>query len=164
MNSSWEIIVEHFRNELQGYGGLLQLFDDQQERLLHGDSNAVLLFANEIEAQARVLANLRVQRENAVRAFAAQHAQPSDATLRSLLKFFPVEVRPMLSALMDEINHLIRRVRRGSQRNHQILNRVVTIHQETLRTLQPAAFSKIYSPHGRQVSLMAVSPAWHAAG
>ena len=76
---------------------------------------------------------------------------------------FSEEVRPLLSALIDEVNHLIRRVRRGARRNHEILSRAVQIHQETLRTLRPAAFSKTYSHHG-EVSISTAQPAWQAAG
>jgi flagellar biosynthesis/type III secretory pathway chaperone len=98
-----------------------------------------------------------------VRFFAQTHDRPSDSTLRALLPLFSEEVRPLLSALIDEVNHLIRRVRRGARRNHEIISRAVQIHQETLRTLRPAAFCKTYSPHG-EISISTASPAWQAAG
>lgn len=163
MNLPWEIIAEHLRNELQGYGSLLQLFINQQDNLLRGDSDAVLASAHEIEAQARATMGLRDRREEAVRAFATAHGQPASMSLRKLLPHFPDEVRPLLSALIDEINHLIHRVRRGARRNHSILTRAVEIHQETLRTLRPAAFSKTYSPAG-EVKVAGEHPGWQAAG
>ncbi len=163
MHPNWEILVEHLRAELQAYGGLLQLFTEQQDNLLRGDPDAVLSYAHEIEAQVRVTSELRERREQSVRFFAESHGQPADSTLRPLLPLFSEEVRPLLSALIDEVNHLIRRVRRGARRNHEILSRAVQIHQETLRTLRPAAFSKTYSHHG-EVSISTAQPAWQAAG
>lgn len=163
MSPHWEIIVEHLRAELEAYGGLLQLFTEQQDNLLRGDPDAVLSYAHEIEAQIRVTGSLRERREHAVRHFAETHERPSSSTLTELLPLFSSDVRPLLSALIDEVNHLIRRVRRGAQRNHEILRRAVELHQETLRTMRPAAFSKTYSPRGA-ISVSADLPAWQAAG
>ncbi|MET0261333.1 MAG: flagellar protein FlgN [Rariglobus sp.] len=163
MHPDWEILVENLRSELQAYGGLLQLFNEQQDNLLRGDPDAVLSYAHEIEAQVRVTSELRERREHSVRAFAQNCAQPADSTLRQLIPLFSENVRPLISALIDEVNHLIRRVRRGVQRNHEILSRAVQIHQETLRSLRPSAFTKTYSPHGA-VSIAGEQPAWQAAG
>jgi flagellar biosynthesis/type III secretory pathway chaperone len=163
MNPDWEILADNLRSELQAYGGLLQLFSAQQENLLRGDPDAVLSYAHEIEAQLRVTADVREHRENFVRAFAESNAQPADTSLRKLLGFFPEQVRPMLGALIDEINHLIRRVRRGVQRNHQILTRVVQLQQDTIRTLRPSSFTQTYSTNG-SVCITGGTPAWQAAG
>ncbi len=163
MHSSWNIIVEHLRNELQGYGGLLQLFDEQQSNLLRGDSDAVLSYAHEIEAQVKVAAELRDRREQTVGAFAAEVGRPVETTLKKLLPLFPADVQPLLAALINEVNHLIHRVRRGATRNHQLLSCAVDLHRETLRMLRPSAFIKTYSPQG-QVSMSPSNSAWQAAG
>lgn len=163
MNPDWENIVQSLRAELQAYGGLLQLFAEQQDNLLRGDPDAVLSYAHEIEAQVRVTADLRDRREQLVRLAAAERGRSEDTPLRQLIAGFPAEVRPLLSALIDEINHLIRRVRQGAQRNHRILSRAVQAHQETLRALRPASFTQTYSPSGA-VHLAGDQPAWQAAG
>ena len=163
MNPDWEILADNLRTELQAYGGLLQLFMAQQENLLRGDADAVLSHAHEIDSQVRVTTGLRERREEAVRHFALACGWPSSSTLRELLPFFSDEVRPLFSALIDEINHLIRRVQAGVRRNHQMLRRAVDVHQETLRTLRPASFPKTYSPHG-QVMVSGDQSAWQATG
>lgn len=163
MPSTWETIADHLRTELQGYGGLLALFEEQQANLFRRDPDAVLALANTIEQQARLVAEHRLEREMLVREIAESHGQPADASLRQLLPVFPVEVQPMLGALVDEINHLIHRVRRGARQNQQLLSRAVEMHQETLRTIRPARFVKTYSPRG-QVSVAAADSAWQAAG
>lgn len=163
MLTPWETIANHLRTELQGYGGLLALFEEQQANLLRRDPDAVLSLAQTIEQQARNTAEHRLQRELFVREVAEQNGYPSDATLRQILPVFPSEVQPLLGALIDEVNHLIHRVRRGARQNQQLLARAVEMHQETLRAIRPARFVKTYSPRG-QVSVASGDSAWQAAG
>lgn len=163
MPSSWEIIADHLRNELQAYGGLLALFEDQQTSLFRRDPDAVLELAKSIEASARSTAEQKLIREQAVRKFAVSRGCAADSPLREMLSLFPTEVQPMLDALIDEINRLIHRVRRGARQNQQLLARAVEMRQEMLQTLRPAAFVKTYSPRG-QVSVANSDAAWQAAG
>lgn len=163
MSTSWELITENLRNEMQEYGALLSLFEDQQTNLLRRDANAVLLLASAIEEQVAVTQSCRDRREHALRLFASENGQSSSASLRQLLSFFPVEVQPLIQALMDETNHLIHRIRRGARQNQMLLSRTVEAHDEALRTLRPDLYPKIYSPRGA-VAASAAGPAWQAAG
>ncbi len=149
MKTHWEFIAECLRQELADYGGLLHLFEQQQRSLFNRDPEAVIHFAAEIEAQARLLADCRTRRENAVAKFATEHNQPTSASLRALLPFIAEEARPLLEALINEVNALLHRVRRTSRHNHTLLSRAVEVHQETLAQLRPQAFTKTYSPAGR---------------
>ncbi len=149
MNQPWQFIAECLRAELAEYGGLLHLFESQQLSLFKRDPEAVLRCAGEIEAQARAVAERRTRREEAVSQFAAAHGQPSTASLRSLLPFIANEARPLLEALISEVNLLLHRVRRTSRHNHTLLARAVELHQETLQHLRPQSFVKTYSAAGR---------------
>lgn len=148
MSTSWEIITESLRNELQEYGALLGLFADQQANLLRRDATAVLELATSIEEQVQTMQYCRERREEATLKFAAENRQPSSATLRQLLAYFPAEVQPLLQALIDEINHLIHRIRRGARQNQVMLSRTVEAHEEALRTLRPDLYPKTYSRRG----------------
>jgi flagellar biosynthesis/type III secretory pathway chaperone len=167
MNTAWETIAHCLRDELQEYGGLLSLFEEQQGALYRRDASAVLAAVSAIEEQARVAAKKRLDRESIVRGFAAEHGCAADASLRQLLPYFPAEVRPMLQALVDEVNRLIHRARRGVRQNAMLLQRAVEMHQEALRTLRPDAFTKTYSPYGQvsvAPSLPVAAAALHAVG
>ena len=153
----WEFIADRLRQELADYGGLLHLFEQQQRSLFDRDPEAVIHFSGEIVAQARVLAECRVRREQAVVAFAAERGQPETSSLRSLLPLSAGEARPLIEALINEVNALLHRVRRTSRHNHLMLSRAVEVHQETLSALRPQAFTKTYSPVGR-VSIAATRP------
>lgn len=145
----WEHIADCLRQELADYGGLLHLFEQQQRSLFNRDPEAVIHFSNEIEAQARTLTDCRVRREQAVATFATEHGQSESSSLRSLLPHVADEARPLIEALINEVNALLHRVRRTSRHNHMMLSRAVEVHQETLSALRPQAFTKTYSMAGR---------------
>ncbi|MEO7414176.1 MAG: flagellar protein FlgN [Opitutaceae bacterium] len=149
MKTPWESIVSTLREELAEYGGLLHLFEIQQRALFDRDADAVLTQATSIEAQTRTLSECRQRREKLVAEFALEQGRPANSTLRSLLPFVAEEARPLLEALIDEINRLLHRVRRTSRHNHTLLSRAVEVHQETLQMLRPHTFTKTYSPSGR---------------
>lgn len=156
----WEFIAECLRTELADYGDLLRLFEAQQRALFNRDANAVLHHATDIENQARSLGDSRGRRERAVTSFALENGRPGSSSLRSLLPLIDPDARPLLEALINEINALLMRVRRTSRHNHTLLSRAVEVHQETLQHLRPQAFTRTYSPAGR----MSVTPAAAAVG
>jgi flagellar biosynthesis/type III secretory pathway chaperone len=163
VSTTWEFITECLRNELQEYGALLGLFEEQQTNLLRRDANAVVELASAIEEQARVAQASRDRREQAIRHFAGAHQQPATSSLRHLLPYFPAEVQPLIQALIDEINHLIHRVRRDARQNQILLSRTVEAYEEAVRTLRPEAFTQTYSRRGALPST-AGAPVWQAAG
>jgi flagellar biosynthesis/type III secretory pathway chaperone len=149
MSKYWELIAERLRTELADYGGLLHLFEAQQRSLFSRDPESVLRFAMEIEAQARSIAQSRSRREEAVAAFAEENGRPGTSSLRALLPLIESDARPLLEALVSEVNLLLHRVRRVSRHNHTLLARAVEMHQETLEHLRPQSFTRTYSPAGR---------------
>jgi flagellar biosynthesis/type III secretory pathway chaperone len=158
MTTHWQNIAECLRQELADYGGLLHLFEEQQRSLFERNADAVLRIGNAIEEQARTLSDCRTRREQAVAAFAAEHGRPASSSLRSLLPLVEADARPLIEALVDEVNRLLYRVRRTSRHNHTLLSRAIGIHQETLQQLRPQAFTKTYSPAGR-LSVASADPA-----
>jgi len=142
-------LVDLLRAELSGYGGLLALFDQQQNQLWSREVQAVADTSLAIQELAIETARHRRERETWVTCFAAAHAQAADTSLRRLLPFFPEDQRALLTALIDEINHLLHRVRRRARQNHSILVRAVELHRDVLAHLHPAARPRTYAPTGR---------------
>lgn len=149
MSISWQTLVACLRAELAEYGALLHMFEAQQQRLLARDATAVLELSQQIETQMEVIAASRAERERSVAAFATEHGQPARATLRALLAFVEADARPLVEALIDEVNRLLHRIRRLSRHNHTLLAHVVQVQQETLQHLRPQSFTQRYSPQGR---------------
>ena len=158
MKSHWELIAESLRAELADYGGLLHLFEQQQRSLFAREADAVLTVSLAIETQARALSACRCRREEIVSSFALRNDRPANSTLRSLLPFIAEEARPLIQALIDEVNRLLHRLRRTSSHNHTLLSRVVEVHRETLAHLRPQTFTKTYSDGGR-ISVVAAGGA-----
>lgn len=164
MNISWEFITECLRTELQEYGALLALFEEQQANLLRRDADQVAALALSIEEQVRTAHASRERRAKCVSEFALKQGCAPGIGLRQLLPHFPVEVQPLLGALITEINHLIHRIRRDARQNQMLLSRAVAAHEEALRTLMPETFrARTYSPSG-VVSASSVISGWQAAG
>jgi flagellar biosynthesis/type III secretory pathway chaperone len=149
MKAAWQLIAECLRDELADYGELLRLFEAQQRSLFNREPDAVLRYANEIEIQANTLGVARTKRERVVAEFAIAHGQPSTISLRAMLPLIEADARPLLEALINEVNTLLHRVRRTSRHNHTLLARTVEMHQETLQQLRPQSFTKTYSSGGR---------------
>jgi flagellar biosynthesis/type III secretory pathway chaperone len=165
MNNHWEIIAESLRAELADYGALMNLFDQQQRSLFARDADSVLSLGLAIENQTRTLSDRRAHREQTVASFALRQGRPANSTLRSLLPLIEADARPLVEALMDEVNRLIHGLRRTSRHNHTLLARAVALHQETLQQLRPNAFTKTYSPAGRvSVASAETTSTLHVAG
>jgi flagellar biosynthesis/type III secretory pathway chaperone len=158
------MIIERLRNELQEYGALLGLFEEQQKNLLQRDANAVVALASSIEDQVRVTQGCRDLREAAVRQFALDQNRPATSSVRQLIPLMPLDVQPLFEALVTEINHLIHRIRRGARQNQQLLSRTVEAHEEAIRTLRPDLYPKTYSPRGAVGAASSTSSAWQATG
>lgn len=159
MNEPWIIIADALRTEIAGFGGLLNLFEQQQKRLFARDTDAVLQLSTDIEAQTRQMQLDRQLRERIVAEFALTQGQPATATLRSLLPFLPADARPLLEALIADVNRLIHRVRQLTRQNHQLLARTVESHRELMSTLRPDTFQQTYSPAGRKTLTSSAGPA-----
>jgi flagellar biosynthesis/type III secretory pathway chaperone len=166
MTHSWEIIVGCLRAELSEYGQLLNLFNEQQDLIFKHKPEEVLRMAGKIETQIQLLDAVRLKRETVIKDFALSNGQSADSTLRSLIRFFTPEIRPLLEALITDVNVIIHRVRRSLKLNHRLLSSMVETHQEVLRRLKPDAFNITYSSSGRISvgSNRAILPVMLAAG
>ena len=152
MKKEWEIIAQCLRAELADYGGLLNLFEEQQRSDRGRDPQSVLRFASRIESQARLVAQSRDRREHAVAVFAGENGRPATASLRAMLSLIEPDARPLLKALITEVNLLLHRVRRASRHSHSLLTRAVEVHHETLQHLRSRAATKNAAASARLAS------------
>ncbi len=157
-------LVGLLRAELSGYGGLLALFDRQQAQLWRREIGPVADTSLAIETLAAEVAGHRAARETWVAGFAGEHARPADSTLRNLLPLFPADQQSLLAALIEEINHLLHRVRRRARQNHTILSRAVELHRDTLALLIPGHQPRTYAPSGQVAASTGSALAFRAAG
>lgn len=155
MNTSFDSLITLLRGELAGYGGLLGLFDEQQGHLWRRDAGSVASAARAIEECVQSTATLRAEREAWVRAFAIAQGHPAGTTLRQLLPLLPADLQPLIEALINEINHLVHRIRRRARQNQELLTRTIELQREALAHLRPGSTARTYAPDGR----LAAAPA-----
>jgi len=165
MNHDWSPLAECLRGEISEYGRLLRLIEDQHKLIFLRDPAAIVRLNPSLEAQVDVLNECRGRREEAARAFASGQGQPSARTMRALLPLVTAEGRPLLAALIAEINHLVHRLRRAMAINQRLLACSVEYQQELMRRLWPAAFTKTYAADGRvSISRLRRTPSLLTAG
>lgn len=148
MSDDYTDLADALRAEIVGYGGLLNSFNEQQRLLIANDAEGVLRLSNALEEQIAGLEEQRSTREELVADLARALGQPEDSSLRSLLGAIEASYRPMLEALIKEVNVLVHRVRRINRHNHTLLTAAVSSRREILRALRPEAFVQTYSPTG----------------
>ena len=146
-----ELLVERLRSELEEYGGLLALLEDQQNAIVARAPDRVLEVNTEINDQMRMIHMRREAREQFVSTLAVKLNQKPNSTLRSLLSFFRKPIQPLLEALIDEINSHVTRARRRAQQNQMLLARSIEVMQEVLQRLNPETMHKVYGADGRSL-------------
>jgi flagellar biosynthesis/type III secretory pathway chaperone len=142
-------LIEALRNEMQEYGGLLSLFNDQQAAILERKPDRVVAMQEAIMRQVNAINECRKLREQTARSIAEQVGQKPDCTVRALIESCADVVRPLLHALLDEVNQLILRTRRRAQQNQMLLARSIEVSQQILQRINPEAVTKTYSRGGR---------------
>lgn len=142
-----EQIVEALRAEMQEYGGLLNLFDEQQNAILNRNADGVTELEQTIEAQLATVRARRLHRERLVLGLTPD-ADPHPTLLQSIL-LFPQAMRPLIEALASEVNRLIGRVRRRAQQNQMLLARTIEVTQELCEKLKPGTVSRTYASNGK---------------
>jgi len=147
--SDWDPLVELLREEVQEYGGLYNLLDRQQNEIFNRDPDLVMKINIEVEVHMKQMDTLRQKRESMVREMAIRCQCDQEWTLRELLPGFPVFVRPLLEALIDEVNSMVRRTRQKARQNYLLLSRTMEIAHEALRRSEPSNYSKTYSRKGQ---------------
>ncbi len=148
MTEFWQPIVECLRSEVTEYGRLIQLFEEQQALLFRRDAGGVLRVTGEIDEQADVLLDSRKKREAAAGEFARGKGLAGPPTLGALLPHVSEDARPLLRALVTDVNRAAGRLRRVSRHNRLFLIRTIENNQELLRRLRPGSVSKVYNPNG----------------
>ena len=142
-----EQIIDALRSEMQEYGGLLNLFDRQQNAILNRKPDEVADSDQAIDAQLAAVRARRSQRENLVAALTPD-ADPHPTLLQTILHF-PQAMRPLVEALATEVNRLIAKVRRRAQQNQMLLARTIEVTQELCEKLKPGTVTRTYAPDGK---------------
>ena len=146
--NQWEELADLLREELSEYGEFLVLLDQQQKSILKQNADDLRHLDRVIQKQIETTQLVKTLREDMIATVAELIGLPVETTLRELLPGFPEPVRPMIQALIEEINTLIQRTRRFLRQNHMLLSRATEVAEKILTALSPSPTTKTYARSG----------------
>jgi len=129
--------MESLRNELQQYGEMLVLLEQQQASVMARCAEDVMQSVNTINRQIARIQTARQDREACQRELAALVQVAEDPTFANLLPLMPEQYQPALIALVRENNELLVRVQQRARQNHLLLARSVDLMQRFIASLVP---------------------------
>jgi flagellar biosynthesis/type III secretory pathway chaperone len=153
MTFNYDSLIVALRDEVQEYGELLSLFNDQQTAILERNPGRVLEIQDTIKEQLLTINDCRKRREQTAKEFAATVGADPSSTVKQLIEKCEETVRPLLNALIYEVNQLISKTRRRGHQNQMLLARSIEVSQQILQRLNPGGLTKTYSRRG-QISLV----------
>lgn len=143
MTQILEQVIEALRDELQQFGELLALLETQQTCLNRADAGEISRTAAAVDSQRKVIEAARDRRENLQRQLAWTIGEPDSQSLQSLLPRTPEIYRPLLFALVGEINQLIEAVRSQLESNQFQLRRALDLNARMQSTISSQAYSAL---------------------
>jgi uncharacterized coiled-coil protein SlyX len=140
MTATLAQVIESLRNELQQYGEMLALLEAQREVVAQHEPASVLNSVSAVEAQSATIKAAQRTRETHQRQLAwALNSQ--DVTFEELLPLLPEPYRPLVTALVQEINQLLARVRHIAEQNRDQLRHSVELMERFLAVFSTRAES-----------------------
>ena len=165
MTESIEKLVGALREELQHYGEMLALLEQQQQHAIHRAADEMLVATTAIQNQAQVMQAARSDREKCQRDLARDLAILESSTFVEIFGLLPAAYKPLVESLVDENNSLLQQVQRKARQNHLLLSRSVELMQQFLGTILPARETQVYNGHGsREVHALPAPPLYEAVG
>ena len=158
-------LIAALREELQQYGELLVLLNRQQEQVIARASDEMTESVSDIQSQARIVQQARAQRESLQRVVARRFAVAENSEFVTLIPLMPQDYQPLIEALVNENNDLMRRVQKRARQNHLLLSRSLELMQRFLGMLFPTREVQTYNDHGvRHAQLVSARPIYEAVG
>jgi hypothetical protein len=164
MNAMIQELIDALRNELQEYGEMLALLENQQEQVLARQAQTVLDNVTLVNRQAGVLHRVRSAREESQREVARSFGLEETSALYTIAHALPQEFQPLVLALVKENNQLLGRVQTCARQNHLLLSRCVELMQRTIQSLAPGNATTVYGGNGSMRMTTTGSALYEAVG
>src|SRR4026209_2848154 len=114
---------------------MLALLDQQQQLIRLRGADDILRSIEAISEQSTAIQAARESRRSLQQEVARDLAQPENSTFAALLPLFPPPYRPLVSALVQENNELLQRVRQSAQKNQTMLRQSLDYMQRFVNAL-----------------------------
>lgn len=158
-------LIAALREELQHYGEMLALLDQQQESAINRLADEMFVATTAVQNQAVVIQSARRDREQSQRTLARELCVAESSTFIEMIPLLPADYRPLVHSLVEENNSLLKRVQQRARQNHLVLSRSVDLMQRFLGLLFPARETQVYNEQGnRQTHALPTPPLYEAVG
>lgn len=157
MTEKIQILVDALRKELEQYGEMLALLEQQQKAIVERSADEVFRSIAPIRNQAAVIQEARTRRETCTGEVAESYNCPKDTKFAQLVPLLPEECRPLVVALVEENNELLVRVRQRVRQNHLRLSRSIELMQGLINSLFPSREPRVYNGRGSTATKAPVS-------
>ena len=127
MKAELEKLVGALREELVQYGEILALLEQQQELIVNNSTDELLENLEAITSQTKELASARGARDSCRQKLAVSLGQAPESRFRQLIEILASEHQPLVRALVDEINDLLRRAQLRLSQNNRLLGRALHV-------------------------------------
>ena len=165
MIEALESLIHTLREELQHYGEMLALLDQQQESAIHRMADEMLACTGAIQNQAAVIQHARKAREKTQRTLACELCVMETSTFAEIIPLLPPDYRPLVQTLVQENNALLTRVQQRARQNHLVLSRSVELMQQFMGLLFPTCETRVYDERGgRLAHALPTPPLYEAVG
>ena len=141
-------LVDSLREELKEYGEMRALLDQQQEMVMRRQTQDLLQCVQTINAQVETISVARLEREQRQRKLAWMFGLAEDAPFASLVPHLPNDYKPLVLALFQENNELLKRIQRRARQNHLLLSRIVELMQRLFDPFFPGTRTTTYDVTG----------------
>jgi hypothetical protein len=121
----WNQLVNALRDELQEKGGLIRLLDQQVQAVYRRDTRENACLEEQIRLQLGVIARSTQIRELVLRQSASSLQLSEDVHVNRLIESFPEYVRPLLEALVTEVDRLSNRLQERLGQNEGLKQRFI---------------------------------------
>ena len=149
-------LVDSLREELKEYGEMLILLDQQQELVMRRQTQDLLECVQAINAQVENITAARLEREQRQRNVARLFGLAEDTSFAVLVPQLPGEYRPLVQALVEENNALLKRIQRRARQNHLLLSRIVELMQRLFDPFFPDRQPATYNDSGAMAAAAAM--------
>ncbi len=157
MNDALNQLIAALREELTQYGEMLALMQEQQELIINRAANELLLNLHEVDGQKDKILACREQREAARRELVQALGGTEETTFKQMTELLPEEYRPLLEALVEEINQMLQRIQQWLRQNHLLLKRSLDLMQKIMHTMFPTS-STAAQTYGRGGTVSPIAP------
>jgi hypothetical protein len=138
-----EQFIDALRNELQQYGEMLALLEAQGGALNRHGTHSVAASVSSLTAHGATIECARRTRETLQRKVAWSLGVAEEQTVQQLVRLVPEEYRPLLEALIQEIQELLRRVRECAGQNREHLRHSLELMEQFIARLSPPVGSAL---------------------